>query len=174
MVTASSRAVIPSAIPAASRANTDAIGSPARTGSPGFTVMTKPTVGSTASSTAVRPPPSSTMARPIRCGSTLAPTPAPPPRYTSTPRARGSTPGSSAGARGGVPSARLRLRQHAGILDDGWVSAWRLDDARELLERAARRDGVLEPLARVRGRPRGANQHQHLRAERVGYLHEIG
>src|SRR5207245_9648402 len=51
---ARSSASKPSFIPSGSRANTDAIGSPASTLSPGFTVITNPTVGSTSSSTLMR------------------------------------------------------------------------------------------------------------------------
>ena len=62
-------------MPSGSRANTDAIGSPASTLSPGFTVITNPTVGSTSSSTLMRPPPIATTARPIVLGSTAVTTP---------------------------------------------------------------------------------------------------
>src|SRR5205085_10842035 len=81
----------PSLIPAGSRANTDAIGSPASTLSPGFTVITKPTVGSTWSSTVRRPPPIATTARPTTFGSTWTTTPVRGALYTSTSLACGST-----------------------------------------------------------------------------------
>jgi len=62
-------------MPSASLAKTEAIGSPSNTLSPGFTVITNPTVGSMMSSTVRRPPPSAMMARPIVRGSTRCTTP---------------------------------------------------------------------------------------------------
>src|SRR5436309_1636392 len=82
-------------IPAGSFANTEAIGSPPGILSPGFTVITNPTVGSTASSTARRPPPMATTARPMIFGSTRWTTPVRGALYTSTSCAWGSTEASS-------------------------------------------------------------------------------
>src|SRR2546428_7765995 len=79
-------------MPPPSFANTDAIGSPASTLSPGFTVITNPTVGSAGSSTLRRPPPIATIARPMRRGSTPGTPPGRGGLYTPTPRALGRTP----------------------------------------------------------------------------------
>src|SRR2546429_272458 len=103
----------PSLIPPGSRANTDAIGSPASTLSPGFTVITKPTVGSTWSSTLRRPPPIATTARPTTFGST----------WTTTP------------VRGALYLDLLGLRQHRRILHHAGIAALRLDHALEFLGR---------------------------------------
>ena len=69
---------------------------------------------------------------------------------------------------------RLGLRQDGGIFHDLGIPALRLDHLFELLRRESRAEGVLEALAGLGAGLLHAGGQQHLDAERVSHVHQVG
>src|SRR5690348_7253959 len=79
-----------------------------------------------------------------------------------------------AAARCAEQLAFRRLREHGGIVDDARVSALRFDDLLKVLGGLPGADRLLHLSARAITALGGTRQRQHLRAEGVGDLEQIG